>query len=169
MYEILTLKSRTHVWQIYWRAEELDSPLDPLPVGFRTWLWRYTFVVVNFDALAQASDIRIKRRQLSSSAECRIRNQSLRHQIASRLNARWQTDWTIKDQAKYLLCGYSLEINIMGNPLHVFLHIFVICGNCGYNSGTNWVELHPTIHYFSSVFYRFNFSYSLFDICRRLH
>ena len=40
--------------------------------------------------------------RLSSSAECRIRTQVLRHQIASRLNVRWQTDWAIEDQAKNL-------------------------------------------------------------------
>ena len=41
--------------------------------------------------------------KLSSSAECRIRtHQGLRHQIASRMNARWQTDWAIEDQAKNL-------------------------------------------------------------------
>ena len=41
--------------------------------------------------------------ELSSSAEYRIRtHQGLRHQIASRLNARWQTDWAIEDQAKNL-------------------------------------------------------------------
>ena len=33
--------------------------------------------------------------KLSSSAEFRIRTQGLTHQIASRLNARWQTDWAI--------------------------------------------------------------------------
>ena len=38
--------------------------------------------------------------KLFSSAECRIRTQGLRHQIANRLNARWQTDWAIEDQAK---------------------------------------------------------------------
>ena len=37
------------------------------------------FVVVNFDALAQASDIQIERRQVASSAECRIWTQGLRH------------------------------------------------------------------------------------------
>ena len=37
--------------------------------------------------------------RLSSSAECRIRTQGLRHLFASRLNACWQTDWAIKDQA----------------------------------------------------------------------
>ena len=39
---------------------------------------------------------------LASSAECRIRTQCLRHQIASWLNARWRTDWAIEDQAKNL-------------------------------------------------------------------
>ena len=39
----------------------------------------------------------------SSSAEGRIwTHQGLRHQIASRLNAHWQTDWAIEDQAKNL-------------------------------------------------------------------
>ena len=38
--------------------------------------------------------------KLSSSAESRIRTlQGLRHQIASWLNAHWQTDWAIEDQA----------------------------------------------------------------------
>ena len=144
------------------------SPLDPTV----SWLSHlalaiYMFVVVNFDALAQASDIQIERRQvvflcwmqdlnpgsqtpnrqqtecpltnrlsyhtyihtyihtcllllismlwhrqaifeskgdkLSSSTECRIRtHQGLRHQITSRLNAHWQTDWAIEDHAKNL-------------------------------------------------------------------
>ena len=38
--------------------------------------------------------------KLCSSAECRIWTRGPRHQIASRLNARWQTDWAIEDQAK---------------------------------------------------------------------
>ena len=38
--------------------------------------------------------------KLFSSAECRIRTQGLRHLFASRLNACWQTDWAIEDQAK---------------------------------------------------------------------
>ena len=40
--------------------------------------------------------------KLSSSAECRIRTQGLRHLFASRLNACWQTDWAIEYQAKNL-------------------------------------------------------------------
>ena len=40
--------------------------------------------------------------KLCSSTECRIWTRGPRHQIASRLNARWQTDWAIEDQAKNL-------------------------------------------------------------------
>ena len=40
--------------------------------------------------------------KLCSSAECRIWTRGLRHQFASRLNACWQTDWAIEDQAKNL-------------------------------------------------------------------
>ena len=48
--------------------------------------------------------------KLCSSAECRIWTRGPRHQIASRLNARWQTDWAIEDQAKNLnstACPYD--------------------------------------------------------------
>ena len=39
--------------------------------------------------------------KLSPSAECRIRTQKgLWNRISSTLNARWQTDWAIEDQAK---------------------------------------------------------------------
>ena len=38
--------------------------------------------------------------KLSSSAEGRIRTQGLRYLFTSRLNACWQTDWAIEDQAK---------------------------------------------------------------------
>ena len=40
--------------------------------------------------------------KLSSPAESRIRTRDPRHLFASRLNARWQTDWAIEDQAKNL-------------------------------------------------------------------
>ena len=49
---------------------EHSAQLTPLPAGFCTWLWRqarltYMFVVVNFGALAQASNFLIKRRQVA--------------------------------------------------------------------------------------------------------
>ena len=38
--------------------------------------------------------------KLCSSAESRIWTRDPRHQFASKLNARWQTDWAIENQAK---------------------------------------------------------------------
>ena len=80
------------------------SPLDPTA----SWLSHmalviYLFVVVNFDALAQASDFQIERRQVVFL--CWMHDSklgSLRHQIASRLNAHSQTDWAIDDEVKNL-------------------------------------------------------------------
>ena len=40
--------------------------------------------------------------KLCSSAECRIWSRGPRHQIASRLNTRWQTDWAIDIKLKNL-------------------------------------------------------------------
>ena len=72
-----------------------------LPVGFRTWLWRYTCLLLLISMLWHRQAIfESKGDKLSSSAECRIRTQGLRHLFASRLNACWQTDWAIEDQAK---------------------------------------------------------------------
>ena len=78
-------------------------PLDPLSVDFRTWLWRYTYLLLSISMLWHRQAIfKSKRDKLCSSAECRIWTWDPRHQIASRLNARWQTDWAIEDQAKIL-------------------------------------------------------------------
>ena len=65
-------------WEIQWFDDEL-----------------FMFAVVNFDALAQASDFRIERRQFFFL--CWMQDSklgSLRHQIASRLNAHSQTGLT---------------------------------------------------------------------------
>ena len=58
--------------------------------------------VVNFDALAQASDSRIERGQVVFLCWMQDSNQGLWNRISIRLNACWQTDWAIKDQAKNL-------------------------------------------------------------------
>ena len=81
---------------------EHSAHSTPQPFGIRTWLWRYTCLLLLISMLWHRQAIfESKGDKLSSSAECRIRtHQGLRHQIASRLNARWQTDWAIKDQAK---------------------------------------------------------------------
>ena len=60
----------------------------------------YMFVVVNYDALAQASEFEIERSQVVFLCWMQDLNQGPWNRISSRLNARWQTDWAIEDQAK---------------------------------------------------------------------
>ena len=82
---------------------EHSAHLTPLSVDFRTWIWRYTYLLLSISKLWHRPAIfKSKGDKLCSSAECRIWTQGPRHQIASRLNARWQTDWAIEDQAKNL-------------------------------------------------------------------
>ena len=80
---------------------EHSAHLTPLSVDFRTWLWRYTYLLLLISKLWHRQAIfKSKGDKLCSSAECRIWTRGPRHQIASRLNALWQTDWAIEDQAK---------------------------------------------------------------------
>ena len=82
---------------------EHSAHLTPLSVDFRTWLWRYTYLLLLISMIWHRQAIfKSKGDKLCSSAECRIWTREPRHQIASRLNACWQTDWAIKDQAKNL-------------------------------------------------------------------
>ena len=94
-------------WNMRWTARPFDqwafSPLDPTASWLSHLALAIYMFVVNFDALAQAIDIRIERRQVVVLCYMQDSNPgSLRHQIASKLNARWQTDWPIEDQAKNL-------------------------------------------------------------------
>ena len=104
-------------WQTDWAIEdqaknlnstvpmigEHSAHLTPLSVDFRTWLWRYTYLLLLISMLWHRQAIfKSKGDKLCSSAECRIWTRGPRHQIASRLNARWQTHWAIEDQAKNL-------------------------------------------------------------------
>ena len=66
-----------------------------LPVGFRTWLWCCTCLLLISMLWPNQAVFESKGDQLSCFAECRIRTQRLRHQITSRLNARWQTDQSL--------------------------------------------------------------------------
>ena len=72
---------------------EHSAHLTPLSVDFRTWLWRYTCLLFLISMLWHRQAIfKSKGDKLFSSAECRIWTRGPRHQIASRLNARWQTE-----------------------------------------------------------------------------
>ena len=74
-----------------------------LPIGFGTWLWRYTCLLLLISMLWHRQAIfESKGDKLSSSSEGMIRTQGLRYLFTSRLNACWQTDWAIEDQAKNL-------------------------------------------------------------------
>ena len=82
---------------------EHSAHLTPMSVDFRTWLWRYTYLLLLILMLWHRQAIfKSKGEKLCSSPECTIWTQGPRHQIASRLNARWQTNWAIEDQAKNL-------------------------------------------------------------------
>ena len=83
---------------------EHSAHSTPQPFGIRTWLWQYTcFVVVNFEALAQASDFQIERRRVVFLCWMQDSNpEGLWNRISNRLNAHWQTNWAIEDQAKKL-------------------------------------------------------------------
>ena len=82
---------------------EHSAHLAPLSVDFRTWLWRYTCLLLLISMLWNRQAIfKSKGDKLCSSAESRIWTRDPRHLFASRLNARWQTDWAIEDQAKTL-------------------------------------------------------------------
>ena len=79
---------------------EHSAHLAPLSVDFRTWLWRYAYLLLISMLWHRQAIFKSKGDKLCSSSECRIWTRGPRHQIASRLNARWQTNWAIEDQAK---------------------------------------------------------------------
>ena len=97
------IKLKAWTRQLVPMISEHSAHLAPLSVDFRTWLWRYTYLLLLISMLWHRQAIfKSKGDKLCSSAECRIWTQGPRNQIGSRLNARWQTDWAIEDQAKSL-------------------------------------------------------------------
>ena len=130
-------------WAIEDQAKNLNSTARPYdewafsPLDFSAvWLSHlalaiYIFVVVNFDALAQASDIRIERRQVVFL--CWMQDSYLevsRHLFASRLNAHSQTDWAIEDQAKSMNSTARPSIHPSTHPsihpsIHPSTHIYI--------------------------------------------
>ena len=101
--ELSRIKLKTWTRQPVPMISEHSVHLTLLSVDFRTWLWRYTYLLLLISMLWHRQAIfKSKGDKLCSSAECRIWTRGPRHQIASRLNARWQTDWAIEEQAKNL-------------------------------------------------------------------
>ena len=98
---------------------EHSAHSTPLPVGFRTWLWRYTYLLLLISMLWHRQAIfKSKGDKLSSTAECRIWTRGLRHQIASRLNARWQTDWAIHTSRVSIPLGYAVVHSVGQRSTH---------------------------------------------------
>ena len=97
--KLKNLSSTSHPYD-----QQAFSPPDPTAIWHsHLALAIYIFAVVIFDALAQASDYRIKRRQVVFLCWMQDSNpESLWNPIFSRLNACWQTDSAIEDQAKKL-------------------------------------------------------------------
>ena len=101
--ELSRIKLKTWTRQPVPMISKHSAHSTSLPVGFRTWRWRYTCLLLLISRLWHRQAIfEWKGDKMSSSAECRIRTQGLRHLFASRLNAHWQTDWAIEDQAENL-------------------------------------------------------------------
>ena len=94
--ELLRIKLKTWTWQLLPMISEQSAHSTPLPVGIRTWLWRYTCLLLLISMLWHWQAIfESKGDKFSSSAECRIRTQGLKHQNASRRNAYWHMYWII--------------------------------------------------------------------------
>ena len=101
--ELSRIKLKAWTRQLVPMISEHSAHLAPLSVDFRTWLWRYTYLLLLISMLRHRQAIfKSKGDKLCSSAECRIWTRGPRNQIASRLNAHWQNDWAIEDQAKNL-------------------------------------------------------------------
>ena len=82
--------------------QQAFSPPDPTAIWHsHLALSIYIFVIVHFVALAQASDFRIKRRQVVFLCWMQDSNpEGFWNPIFSTLYACWQTDWAIEDPAK---------------------------------------------------------------------
>ena len=101
--ELSWIKLKTWTRQPVPMISEHSDHLTPLQVDFSTCLWRYTYFLLLISMLwLRQAIFKSKGDKFFSSAECRICTWGPRHQIASRLNARWQTDCAIEDQAKNL-------------------------------------------------------------------
>ena len=101
--ELSRIKLKTWTRQPVPMISEHSAHLTPQSVDFRTWLWRYTYLLLLISMLWHRQAIfKSKGDKLCSSAECRLWSRGPRYPIASRLNARWQTNSAIEDQAKNL-------------------------------------------------------------------
>ena len=116
--ELSRTKLKTWTWQPVPVISKHSAHSTSLPVSFRTRHCRYTFLLLLIQMLWHRQAIfESKGDKLSSSAEFRIRTHGLRHLFASRLNACWQTDWAVEDQAKNLMGSHLQFLDQQWNAL----------------------------------------------------
>ena len=128
-------KAKTDTRQPILMISGHSSHSTPMPIGFHSWLWQYVCCSMLWHRQAIFKSIEDK---LFSPVECRIRIHGLRHQIVSRLNTCWQTDWGIENQAKnlnstvhpYDQLAFSPLNPISSWPLHLVLEIYIFFVNC---------------------------------------
>ena len=74
--ELSRIKLKTWTWKPVPMISKHSAYLNPLPFGIRTWLWRYTYLLLLISMLWHRQEIfESKGDNLYSSAECRIRTQ----------------------------------------------------------------------------------------------
>ena len=101
--ELSRIKLKTWTRQPVPMISKHSAHLTPLPFGTYIHTYIHTCLLLLISMLWHRQAIfESKGDKLSSSAEGRIRTQGLRYLFTSRLNACWQTDWAIEDQAKNL-------------------------------------------------------------------
>ena len=132
--ELSRIKLKTWTRQPVPMISEHSAHLTPLSVDFRTWLWRYTYLLLLISMLWHRQAIfKSKGGKLCSSAECIIWTRDPRHQIASRLNDRWQTDWVTEDQANTwtrqpvpMISEHSAHLALLsGTYIHKYIHTYM--------------------------------------------
>ena len=73
--ELSRIKLKTWIRQPVPMISKHSGHLTPLPFGIRTWLWRYTYLLLISMPWRRQAIFESKGDKLSSSAECRIRTQ----------------------------------------------------------------------------------------------
>ena len=106
---------------------EHSAHLTPLSVDFRTWLWRYTYLLLLISMLwhRQAIFKRKGDKLCCSSAESRIWTRDPRHQIASRLNAGWQTDWATYIHTYTHTRTYTYTHTHTHTHTHIYIFMYI--------------------------------------------
>ena len=145
----ITLKTWTR--QPVPMISEHSAHLTPLSVDFRTWLWRYTYLLLLISMLWHRQAIfKSKGDKLWSSAECRIWTRGIRHQIASRLNAHWQTDWAIEDQAKNCVSKIKHILSVIHHIIHYTI-CEAVCFQFTHSPCDDWENIYTLSYYHHQI------------------